>query len=294
MGLVLRLGEHRPPRVMVLAILLVTAVVLIAWLALLSAAFLTRPEVAGWARAHALVLTEQNEPMVSWYWRTAGLLRTLGVLAGLVLPYLLIVVFGLPDLSYAGWQFVFVGYLLGALYAEVALVRPAQGRAFLVPRTLGDYLPARLLLAQRALGIVLVVGATAAFVVVDGVAYGPGRPWLMVPAVTGVALLALELLQRWVVRRPQPMWSPSLVAADDAIRSQSVHSIAGSGIALGLVALALITGYLASSRYQLLRWVFTVPTLLIPLIAIIVCLHYGHRSWRVTRFDRRPAVTSTC
>ncbi len=286
---------------MVLGIMLVVAVVLIAGVALLRAAMLTRPEMMGWARAHALVLTEQNEPMVSWYLRTAGLLRTLGVLAGLVFPPMLVLAFGLPNLSFGGWQFVFTGYLLGALYAEVALVRPCESRAFLVPRRLVDYLPARLLFAQRALGAVLVIGATAAFGLVDGDAYGSGRPrltygsgrpWLVVAGVTGLALLALELLQRWVVRRPQPMWSPSLVAADDAIRSQSVHSIAGSGIALGMVALAQVTGYLASSEYQL-RWV-TMPTLLIPLMAIGVCLHYGHRSWRVTRFDRRTGAKSTC
>ena len=41
-----------------------------------------------------------------------------------------------------------------------------------------------------------------------------------------------------MVRRPQPFTSPSLVAADDAIRAQSVHAIAGAGLALLLVALS--------------------------------------------------------
>ena len=88
--------------------------------------------------------------------------------------------------------------------------------------------------------------------------------------------------------------SPSLVAADDAIRSQSVHSVAGSGLALGLVALAAVGAYLAQSQVLVLRRFLTVPTLLLPVLAIAVCLFYGHRRWRVTRFDRRAEAATTC
>jgi hypothetical protein len=257
-------------------------------------AVLTGSEVESWARVHGLALTPGNTPMVAWYLRTASTLRTLGVVAGLFLPGLVVLVWDLRGPSVGAWQLVFVGYLLGALYAEIALVRPRGGRALLVPRRLRDYLPRRVLHVQRAMAAVLLLGAPTAALLVDPGPNGPDRAALLAATITGGAVAGLEVLQRWIIRRPQPLWTPPLVSADDAIRSQSVHSIAGSGIALGMVALTLITGYLAGSEVTILRQVFTVPTLLIPFAAIFVCLHYGHRRWRVTRFDRRPATRATC
>ncbi len=40
------------------------------------------------------------------------------------------------------------------------------------------------------------------------------------------------MLERWLLRRPQLFVDVDLVAADDATRSQSAHSLASSGIAL--------------------------------------------------------------
>ena len=54
-----------------------------------------------------------------------------------------------------------VGYLLGALVAEFVINRPddrGSGTALLVPRRLSDYLPAYVLVLQRGLPVVAVLG----------------------------------------------------------------------------------------------------------------------------------------
>ena len=146
----------------------------------------------------------------------------------------------------------FIGYLVGAVCAEVSLARPlgaARRSASLVPRELGDYLPRRMLTLQRGLAIAVVPGVLVlGLVPYDARASQPG--WLGL--VTGAAAFAafgvgLEALERWLVRRPQPFTGVSLVAADDAIRAQSVHSLAGSGLALLLVVWSGIFAVLAAS-----------------------------------------------
>ncbi len=245
--------------------------------------------VRQWARAHALDLTPGNRPMVAWYLLTARVLRTWGVLGGLFLPPLVGAAFGGRGSASPVWAFV--GYLVGAIYAELSLVRPlGEGRrsASLVPRELTDYLPRRLLWAQRGLGALAAAGGVAALVV----PYGERSPWFEPPAplllgavaAAGAVLgLGLEQLQRWLVRRPQPFVEPSLVAADDAIRSQSVHSVAGSGIAVLLVLCGVAAGALGASDIQFLRWTMWVFAAFSFVVALYACLYYGHRAWRVPR-----------
>ena len=99
--------------------------------------------------------------------------------------------------------------------------------------------------------------------------------------------MGLERLQRWLIERPQPFTDPALLAADDAIRSQSVHSLAGSGIAVLLLLAGTICWAMSASDVQVLRWVMWVPAVLSFLAALYACLYYGHRAWRV----RRPTTT---
>jgi hypothetical protein len=258
-----------------------------------------------WARAHAVELTSDNRPMVARYLRRARVLRTWGALAGLLLPSLVelalsgrvqLLGFGTDGSSapYAGPIGAFIGYLVGALYAEVSLgrpVHPARRTASLIPRELRDYLPRRLLRTQRALPIVIVLGLVA----IAAAPYDPQEA--AEPEVLGlltgalfVVLLAagLEALERWLVRRPQPFTSPSLVAADDAIRAQSVHSLAGAGLALQLIACSGVFIGLAASDVPFLRWTMWLPALVALLLSIRACLEIGQRAWRVRRPIARP------
>jgi hypothetical protein len=247
--------------------------------------------VEGWARAHALRLTAENRLMVRWYLRNARVLRTWGVLAGLFLPSLIALALGLGTSQVPqNPTWIFVGYLVGALYAELSLVRPADPHhrsASLVPRELGDYLPRRLLYAQRALGLLVLVGGVAVWLVPfrDETSFSAANrtPYLLGALAAAAFAWGLERLQGWIVQRPQPFASPSLLAADDAIRSQSVHSLAGSGLAVLLLVFSVLSVILAMSNVHILRWTMWAPAIGGFLLALVACLYYGHRAWRVRR-----------
>ena len=117
-------------------------------------------------------LTPENRPVVARYLRRSRLLPVCGAIVAVVLATLVelvlhgeLVILGFhSDGSVApctGPFQLYIGYLLGALCAEISMVRardPARRAASLVPRELVDYLPRRLLLAQRALGVAVVLG----------------------------------------------------------------------------------------------------------------------------------------
>ncbi|MDX6720464.1 MAG: hypothetical protein QOJ63_2718 [Solirubrobacteraceae bacterium] len=262
-----------------------------------------------WARARGVELTAESRPMVAWYLRTARVLRTWGAIGGAVLPSLVelawdgrtqVLGFGTDGSAapYAGPMGAYIGYLVGALYAELSLARPVASTrraASIVPRELPDYLPRRLLYAQRGLALVAVLGLLAiAIVPYDTTAAEPGRLGLLAGALLVVAFAAgLERLQRWLVRRPQPFTSPSLVAADDAIRAQSVHALAGGGLALLLALCSGIFVGLAASDVAALRWTMWLPALVAFVLSVRACLDVGQRGWRVRRSLGAPATSAT-
>lgn len=260
--------------------------------------------LAAWGRARGLELTPENRPMVGAYLRAARVLRTWGALAGVLLPSLVglawhgrmqILGFGTDGSTnpYSGPMWVFIGYLLGALFAEVSLARPldlTRRSASLVPRELADYLPRSLLRAQRALAIVVILGVVAIATV--PYPHSTGEPNTL-GLLTGGALFvafaaALEALERWLVRRPQPFAGPSLVAADDAIRAQSLHSLAGGGLALLLVGCSGVFAVLTASDVPVLRWTMWLPALVAFVLSIRACLEIGQHAWHVRRRASRP------
>jgi hypothetical protein len=255
--------------------------------------------VESWARAHALDLTPSNRPMVRWYLHAARVLRTWGAVGGLVLPPLIGAAFGSQAAEDALFFLVFLGYLIGALYAEVALVRPLEGgrrQAVLVPRDVAHYLPWRLLLGPRCVAVVAVIaGAAGVLVGYDrdadsGMSGSPRVSAAVMLALALLVVLSLERMERWLVERPQPFASPDLVAADDAIRAQSLHSIAGSGLAILLLCLGGTLFALSRSDVQFLRWTAWAPGLACLLGSFQACLYYGHRPWRVRRVAPPPVA----
>jgi hypothetical protein len=131
------------------------------------------------------------------------------------------------------------GYLIGA-FATAAIPRSpgAENRtASLVPRRPSDYLPrAALIIALMAVGVGLIADLIYEIephrLFPD---YSGSLAGLPVAAVTVVATL---IAVRAVVARPQPLSTPRLVAVDDAVRSQAVHTLAGVGISLALFGTA--------------------------------------------------------
>ena len=197
-----------------------------------------------------------------------------------------------------GFGSIFVGYLLGALYAEVSLARPVPGarrRAGLAPRELEHYLPRGVVVAQRVLGAAAALGSVAIGLVPypDSVS-NPSLPVLVVVAVGAVAAVAgLEAVERWLVRRPQPFTSPSLVAADDAIRAQSIRAVAGAALAGLLLFCCGLALALQGSEVALLRSTMLVPAVLFLLGSLAAAQDVAEGRWRVRRVARAGAAVPT-
>jgi hypothetical protein len=112
--------------------------------------------VAMWANSANVALTDESRPVVRRYLAWSRRCRTAGGLAGFVAPVITSAVIGKPDdPGPSAVALMVVGYLLGALVAEVVINRPERGKgtALLIPRRLGDYLPAYILVLQRGLAI---------------------------------------------------------------------------------------------------------------------------------------------
>ena len=146
--------------------------------------------------------------------------------------------------------FGFVGYLLGALLAELVINRPARasGVALLKPRIVTEYAPRYALNGLR--------GASLCFLVLEG-AYSLtplGARWAesatapvpdattarFVASTLAVALLVaiVEGMLRLIVARRQPASSPENKAVDDAMRAASARAVTGGGLALLCLAIA--------------------------------------------------------
>jgi hypothetical protein len=225
-----------------------------------------------WARRHGLLLSPASTPLVERYLRLGRNLRQIGGLGGLVAAAAVTAATGL-DLEVSGLVWVLLGYLAGALWAELALTRlPAGTRraASLTTRRLADYLPHRMRtmeLASPAVAVALGVLATAAhhwrrtwelrqleigasgFVVTgahrtDDLLHSGARvASVLAPAI----MLVVWLAQRYLIRRPQPVVESSLMAVDDALRSSSMHMLGACGLAATWLLIGGQFGYLFST-----------------------------------------------
>lgn len=233
------------------AVLLVGAVCL---LDLLATPFqrVSRARVEKFARRQSLFISVGNGPLIIRYlattrrWRGGCLLIT--ALASVLVPLAAQMFWPLHPL----WQprlssvTLFAGWFVGAVIAEWRVsAAAAAGRrraAVLEPRLLADYV-------RRPSRVVPTVacGALAAFEVFalgfvlarhrNGLV--PVSGWV---ALTAVAGTLLALVGRRVLLRPQRQAGADLIAADDAIRSRSLHVLAGCALA--------IAGYLGTGLAQ--------------------------------------------
>ena len=114
----------------------------------------------------------------------------------------------------------------------------------------------------------------------------PGRPALALGAVAVLGFGAgLEAIERWIVRRAQPVTSPAVVAADDAIRAQSIETAAGAGLALLLLVCSGVALGLQAADVAALRVTMAVPAAACLILSLVVCRGVGPGS-------RRPRHTA--
>lgn len=199
-----------------------------------------RWDAAGWAERLGLDLSPRATPPVQAYLDRARRGRLVGAVAGLLTPMVGNAVLGepLPPPLDFGLLDALVGYSLGALLAEASVGRPRAGErpaASLLPREVRDYLaPWRLrLLRGGAVAALTLVALVPVLYAGEESADVPPAP---VIATTVVVLwAAVEAALRGVVRRRRGTVEPDLVAADDAIRSSSLHALAAAGASLQLL-----------------------------------------------------------
>jgi hypothetical protein len=233
--------------------------------------------VERWAQSAGLPLTDDNRRVVRRYLTWSRRARRAGGLAGFILPNLYL---GIADHAFAGFPFPFIvgGYLLGAVVAEVVANRPRRpgGAALLVARQLDDYLPGHVLALQRGLPLVAVLlpGAFALSPFPDLVPTPNVEPDTLaefaVPAAVAVATaVVIEALQRLIVARRQPITSHNDLAVDDAIRSSSLHVLAGAALAMLLFVVAVEVASLAAFA-EASAW--PVPLAWVPLAGLVAAL----------------------
>ena len=229
-----------------------------------------------WAHQMDLQLTPRNEAIVRSYIGRTRLLRCAGALIGFFAPAIYRAYAGSPPPVPVDFVLfdALLGYMMGAVIAELTIKRPKadEPSASLVPRELADYIPARFITALRAsalLALALVPLYRLLPTRLNLVDLNDFPPEMVILPTILLIGFGVEFLQRYIVARPQPAVDNDLVNADDAIRSASVHALAGAGIALELLIVsAQLLNLAVVSDLQLLRW--TLPALALISFAIAI------------------------
>jgi hypothetical protein len=215
-----------------------------------------RAALERFAERQSLAITAGNGNLVLRYLATTRRWRTAGLLAGLTFAVLTGIggSYSSAERASGGSPYVplLVGWFLGALAAEVRTAYLAHGEvraASLRRRRARDYLGTLTWCLVPAAGtLALAVGGWTFSAELTGRASTSWRAWWWL-AVSVALTIAVGLTQRRVLRRPQPLAPPDVLAADDAVRSRSLHVLAGGGWALLVLCLwAQLTGVFIDGR----------------------------------------------
>lgn len=251
-----------------LGITLGATLLTVVWLAVTASVAggpVARVRLATFARRHDLVITPANGEQVIHYLATTRRWRAAGLTAGFIAS----VAWALPQQRvHVNFLALFAGWFAGALVAEARVAHLASGErraASLVPRRMEDYrsgLLSALLPASVAVSLAIAAASLAAGSGLAGVAgaetagsslAGPAVASAGGPSLAGALWLAVALvvasgvrvIERRVLHRPQPLAPPDQLAADDAIRSRSLHVLAAGGATLVFYC---VLGQLAALR----------------------------------------------
>jgi hypothetical protein len=240
----------------------------------------TEKERRSWARSYGLEITPVNERAVWRYLARSQRWRRVGFVLGWLAAS------GLDrrdgnDFLGSWWLLAGVGYSLGIVAAEATRhPRVESGAASLEPRHLDQYLPRWLTWVPRVLTAAVVVAAVVALT--GSRALTLSDPQILVLAAVAAGVLAgAELIERAVVARRQPVSEPDLLAADDAMRTQSAHALAGAVIiAAGSLWSILLFSYGDELLGATARQTFAA---LLPAAAWVVGIVVQNLAWRVRR-----------
>lgn len=215
-----------------------------ALVAVLAVLALTMPVSIGrldrFARRHAVTLTGANRHLAVRYLATTRRWRTTGVLIGMLVS----AAYSWRHDRTFDWNLLgaFAGWFVGAVIAEWRLNLPVAGGrriASLAPRRLRDYLGPWAVWTPVGLWVLILA------VAVWGLAGGVEWPLVWGPLALLGAGAVIVAVGRHVLTRAQPAGAADLVAVDDALRSRSLHVLAGSAVAIGGYLASVVVGYLA-------------------------------------------------
>lgn len=241
-------------------------------------------DVDAWARARSLRLTDRSRELIRAHLHRGLQWRLAGAVAGIVLSF---------GLTTPGLEML-VGYLAGGIVAELTQARRSAsgGTASLSPRTVNDYLPRQGLRLFRILSGSLAVASGAVFLLrptAAGDISPDGSSPLLILAGALLVVLVVEVALRYVAGRSQRGDPSDLVAADDALRSASMHATLGAGIAISFLLLsAVLSGVAAASSLPVVRWVALVGAVASIGAAVVSWLRYGHDTAWIVRRGQAP------
>lgn len=237
------------------------AVCLVFWLGVVEQGVVARSRVESFARRQHLAITAGNGNHVIRYLATTRRWRATGIMLGLIGS----VAWALREGGFRiDFLALFAGWFVGALVAEFRLARVPRGprrAASLTRRTGSAYLPGVLWALVPAAALAsLAVGGWTLVEVLRGRSVDP-----LAGVLCGVALavaVTVILVQRQVLHRGQSAEAADLVAADNAIRSRSLHVLAGAGMSvIGYCVLGQLTAMATNPDSGILLGYVAVPVL---------------------------------
>lgn len=234
-----------------------------------------REELEEFSALTGLQVIRANGPRVVDALARSRLWRVVGVLLGLGAVVAFAVVHALREhelhVSLLVLLVVLVGHFAGAVTAELLTARNQTGEgvrtASMRPRRSDEYVGPWARRWPARLGL---TGVAAAAVAVTA---GDRDVWTVVAGLGALAAYVITAMAtRYVLQRPQRVEDPDLHDADDAVRSRSLHAIAGAGVGielwLGSLAVGAAVLALATRVDEQLGSALTFPVLLLTALAL--------------------------
>jgi hypothetical protein len=242
-----------------------------------------RKRLLRFAQRQQLAITVDNGNDVIRYLATTRRWRVAGLLTSVVLS----AVWGWHNhgLTFGSLQLL-SGWFAGAVIAEWRIARPPAGRlraASLQPREAAAYVSRTDRLAPT-----IVAALTAALVMVGlflHASHDVHLPALVTPMAAAAALAGVaRLVEQRILDRPQPFTAADVVAADDAMRSRSLHVVSGAVTVLVLSCLffqcaSLAETYAHTTTGGGLNGVASIGSI----VAAIAGWNMANRRWAVRR-----------
>ncbi len=254
----------------------------------------SRVRLERFARRQQLLITPDNGNQVIRYLAVTRRWRLAGVVVALAGGAVWLIARNEPSVEINFLQLL-AGWFFGALVAEGRLSRTSAGQrrlASLRARDASMYLHT---VTRHAVPAALAISLAVSVVALCLAALGR-TPDVATAVLAQSAAVAAAVLVRVVggriLTRAQPLLAPDQLAADDAIRSRSLHALAGSGTALVLYAVISQLTALSSALPPTAADAVTGVALVLVFVAPLIGWRIATLPWAVRRGATVPPADS--